>query len=184
MDEIWKAIPGYEGYYEASNLGRIRSVARRYVNSRGAERRVVERILSPCTTRNGYCLVTLFREKRRCYQLVHRLVATTFVPNPDGRSEVNHKNGDKADNCVNNLEWCTTSENLKHRYQKLGCRPCDGGMSKPVRCIETGEVFSSGRAAARSVGCAQSHVSASVNNPRRGWRGLHFEFIGGGVDGK
>ena len=183
MAELWKAIPGYEGYYEASTEGRIRSVDREYTNSRGAVRVVDGRVLSPTTTRCGYNLVALYLKKKRRDLLVHRLVAETFVQNPAGAPEVNHKDGNKQNNSADNLEWCTQSENLRHRYRALNCQPCDGGQSKPVRCIETGRVYASGREAARAVGCAQSHISASVRNPRRGWRGLHFEFAGGEMSG-
>jgi len=184
MAEIWKSIPGYEGYYEASPSGLIRSISRQYVNNRGATRMVEGRVLSPTTSRSGYQLVALYKNKKRKDLLVHRLVAETFLNNPTNKKEVNHIDGDKKNNKIGNLEWCTQSENLKHRYRVLGCAPCDGGQSKPVRCIETGEVYASGRAAARAIGCSQSHISASARNPRRGYRGLHFEFVGGASCGE
>lgn len=183
MTEKWKAAPGYEGYYEVSTDGRVRSVDRSYTNSRGAARTVCGRVLAQTTTREGYNLVALYREKKRRDLLVHRIVAEAFVPNPCGKPEVNHIDGNKQNNAANNLEWCTQSENLLHRYRVLECPSCDGGQSKPVRCVETGKVYPSGRAAARDVGCAQSHVSACTKNPRRSWHGLHFEFVGGGLNG-
>lgn len=102
MDEIWKPIPNYEGYYEASNLGRIRSVYR------------YKRVLKPMISNTGYERVDLFKNRHRKQYSVHRLVAITFIDNPDNKPFVNHRDENKINNCADNLEWVTHVENCRY----------------------------------------------------------------------
>jgi len=119
-NEIWKPIDGYE-YYEVSNLGNVRSVSHQTKNPRRFRE---GRVLAQAKVSNGYMHVSLTQEgKKKKSALVHRLVAKAFVPNPDNKKTVNHKNGDKEDNRAENLEWCTHSENSKHAYTTLGYKP-------------------------------------------------------------
>lgn len=105
--EIWKDIPGYEGKYQVSNLGNVKSINYKQTGREG--------LLTPVDTANGYCGVNL-RDKISHKKLVnvHRLVGTLFVPNPENKPQINHINGDKRDNRADNLEWCTASENQNH----------------------------------------------------------------------
>ena len=103
--EIWADIPKYKGKYQVSTKGRVRSLLRGK-----------ERVLTPWLT-TGYPTVSLGRRNK---QLVHRLVAEAFIPNPERRPQVNHKNGDRTDNRVNNLEWVSSRENILHRGRVLG----------------------------------------------------------------
>lgn len=107
--EIWKDIKGFEGLYQVSNLGRVKS----FWAWRGAN----QRILNPYTDRGGYLWLSFSKNKKSYFQLIHRLVANAFIPNPKNKRTVNHKNGDKTDNRVENLEWCTQSENNFHAYK-------------------------------------------------------------------
>ena len=112
--EIWKDIEGYIGKYQVSNLGRIRSL----LNSHGKNLKN-KKILSPCVDKKGYLRVGLSKNNRLSTHKVHRLVAKAFIPNSDNLPQVNHINGIKTDNTVNNLEWVSGSENVIHSF-KIG----------------------------------------------------------------
>ena len=115
--EIWKDIEGYEGKYQVSNYGNVRSLM--YHNTKG-----IKRIssLKPATDGKGYLRCALSKNNILTTFKVHRLVAQAFIPNPLNLPQVNHLNGDKQDNRVENLEWCTNSMNQKHAY-KIGLTP-------------------------------------------------------------
>lgn len=110
MEEIWKDIDGYIGKYQVSNLGKVRSLPRN-----GTVR--YKRILKIQTDRKGYNYVSFHKKKFK----VHRLVAEAFIPNPENKPQVNHIDGNKINNCVNNLEWATAQENIQHSL-KTGLR--------------------------------------------------------------
>lgn len=113
MDEIWKSIKGYEGHYEISNLGRVKSLSRKYYRKSGALLRTQpEKILKQKTTQYGYKAASL----NSTYYLVHRLVAIAFLPIVDDKTQVNHIDCNKINNVASNLEWCNHSENQSHAY--------------------------------------------------------------------
>lgn len=113
MTERWKDIAGYEDVYQASSLGRMKRMSGRTNTYRG-------RILKPTEDARGYLHVTLWKDGVNRNAWVHRLVAESFLPRSPGKNEVNHKNGNKSDNRVENLEWCTRSENNRHAFSVLG----------------------------------------------------------------
>ena len=114
MDEIWKDIEGYENDYQVSNLGRVKSLPKKCWNGKGYWFRD-GRILIPIKSKKGYLNVWC---RKRIFK-VHRLVANAFIPNPQNLPQVNHIDGDKSNNYVNNLEWISPKENIKHSH-KLG----------------------------------------------------------------
>ena len=107
--EEWKSIPGYEGLYEVSSYGRVKSLER-YKSNNGGIQLIKEKILKPHNTKKGYLTVQFHNKIFK----VHRLVAQAFIPNPDNLPMVNHKDEDKTNNNVDNLEWCTAKYNSNY----------------------------------------------------------------------
>ena len=118
MEEKWKDIEGYEGLYQVSNLGRIKSLEREchFKNRWGqdAVRHIDEMIMKQKVKFNGYLTICLSNGKTRKHILVHRLVAKAFIPNPENKPQIDHINGDKQLNIVTNLRWVTAEENISN----------------------------------------------------------------------
>lgn len=109
------SIPGYEGVYEISTAGVIRRLSD---SSTGGHK--TGKVMQHKQHKNGYSFITLSKDGKTKDYSIHRLVAATFIPNPEKKSTVNHIDGDRRNNCVDNLEWATYSENISHSYKKLG----------------------------------------------------------------
>ena len=124
-DEEWKPVAGFEDSHEVSSLGNVRALARTAERS-GPTGNVSlpERNLTFHVTPKGYARLQLTNGDKKKNKLVHRLVAEAFVPNPDGKEQVNHIDGDKLNNKASNLEWVTPSENLQHAYDTDLRKPC------------------------------------------------------------
>ena len=117
-EEIWRPVVGYEGLYEVSSYGRVRSLDR-YVKSKSESYRLIKgKVLIGSISRCGYIMCHIRVNEVSKYYLVHRLVAEAFIPNPDNLSCINHKNEDKTDNRVENLEWCSYSYNNTYGTRK------------------------------------------------------------------
>lgn len=117
-EEIWKSISGYEGLYEVSTLGNVRSIDR-VVQSRWGDCKIKGRMLKPAITKQGYLLVVLCKDGVMKTFKKSRLIALAFIPNPENKREVNHVNGIKTDDRATQLEWSTPSENIIHARDKL-----------------------------------------------------------------
>ena len=123
--EKWKVIPGYEGLYEISSLGRIKSLPRlrsgKTHNSKSEFYFMTkEKILKPQVGGTGYYKISLYKNGIHKNHNLHRLIAEAFIPNPDNLPQVNHKDGNKKNYSLDNLEWCTLSENMRHAYDVIG----------------------------------------------------------------
>ena len=124
--EIWKDIVGFEGLYEISSKGRVKSLEREIDTKWGNTRPLKGRILKPQLDKYGYLYVHLFKDKKNYHKTIHRLVATAFIPNPNNYPQVNHKDEDKTNNCVENLEWCDNTYNINYgtRTEKAANSKC------------------------------------------------------------
>lgn len=188
---IWKDIKGYEGYYQVSSDGRVRSLDR-YVPSNHNNYKLcrgVERVLDPDD--HGYVQTLLYNhemngKKNGKHYSVHRLVAEAFIPNPDNKPEVNHKDGNKLNNNVSNLEWVTKSENIRHAYA-TGLNSVEvarksvykaslisAELSKvKCKCIETGQIYDSYTEAGELTGTSVSEIKLSCDK-HSVCKGLHY----------
>ena len=117
--EIWKDIPNYEGLYQASNLGRIKSLKRKAKKEYNNNRIVPERIMNGSKNEDGYLKVHFKNKEKNINKVlfIHRLVAETFIPNPKKLPQVNHKDGNKLNNNIDNLEWCSNLYNQQHAWK-------------------------------------------------------------------
>lgn len=152
MQEVWKDIKGYEGLYQISNTGKVKGLKR-------------NKVLKPILQRSGYYYVDLQRKRR----LVHRLVAEAFIDNPDNLPEVNHKDEDKVNNSVENLEWCDSKYNANYgtRNKRRG---------KPIQCIETGIIYWGAREMERQLGIKHNSIAFAIRNGTRAG-GYHWQYV-------
>jgi hypothetical protein len=145
--ELWKDVVGYEGYYQVSSLGRVRSLDRVLdkPNILTGGQTVRKGKLLKQRVAFGYLTANLCVHDRRRGCRVHRLVAEAFIPNPENKPQINHKNGNKRDNRVYNLEWATASENGLHSYANGWSQVVN---RKPVVCVDLQKTFDSSYSAA------------------------------------
>lgn len=167
--EIWKDIEGYEGLYQVSNLGRVKSL--NYL------RTGKEKILSQSKNPNGYLKVNLYKNGKKGNWYVHRLVAEAFIPNPQNFPEVNHKSENKEMNTVDDLEWTTHSLNVKYGTgMKRAHRFKRSFKSKPVICLETGVEYPSTLSASKYTGVVQSNISECCSGKHKTAGGFHWKY--------
>lgn len=138
MNEIWHPCAGFETHYEVSNFGNVRSIER-YANNghNNGVRKLTSKMLKPCLGKAGYLLVTFSVDNTPSSHNVHRLVARAFISNESNKPQVNHKDGNKQNNSVENLEWVTASENTLHAFRELGYSAWNKGNRKQQQMIET-----------------------------------------------
>lgn len=143
--EIWKDVKGFEGLYQVSNLGRVRSLPRMKPHSSGNGSFLKQgKILSvrPGTAFNGYTNVSFSPINSKQISLfLHRVIAQAFIPNTENKPFINHKNGIKTDNRIDNLEWVTRSENAKHAV-RTGLQKVRLGANHPTSKLSESEVLS------------------------------------------
>lgn len=169
MDEIWKPIAGYEGIYEISNLGRVKSL--------NYHRSGKECVLKPNKHNCGYIRATLSNGGHMLSYYVHRLVAEAFIPNPDHLPQVNHIDEDKTNNRVDNLEWCTAKYNNNYgtgKDRQVTAR------SKAVKQLTLNGEFitkwKSANEAGRKNGISNSHICDCCNGKQRQTGGYKWEW--------
>ena len=175
MKEEYKDIPGFPNY-QVSNLGNVRNTKR-------------NKIKEPGYDSHGYLKVDLYENSHRSTKKIHRLVADAFIPKDPQRLDINHKDGNKENNAVTNLERCTKSENMKHAYKKglvkshasygmLGKKnPNAGRKKRAIKILETGEEFQSIMDCERSTGISNKHINDCLRGRQKTCYGYHFEYI-------
>lgn len=173
--EVWKDIEGFEGLYQVSNLGRVKSLARKDIMGRP----VKGVLMKQRKTRNGYLLVTLRRNGKRDDRLTHRLVAMAFLINPDNLPQINHKNEEKTNNMVSNLEWCSSKYNANYgtRNERIA-KHVEKAREQPIYAITSlghRYYFCSIKKAAALLGLDGSDVSKCLNGKVKHHHGFSFE---------
>ena len=177
--EIWKDIPGYEGLYQVSSGGSVRSVDRVIPHKRHGVCNCKGKELSLVVSRKGYRTVNLMVNGTHYLEFVHRLVATAFIPNPENKSQVNHIDGDKGNNNVNNLEWCSGSENSQHAWDTGLQKATDERRAlrgRSVICVETGKEYYSIGYAVEQTHISRSGIKGCCHGKRRTAGGYHWRF--------
>ena len=184
MREIWKDIAGYEGIYQVSNLGNVKSLS---FGPKNIRRSGNVKLLRQTPSNCGYYKVELYNNGKSKILYVHRLVAQTFLPNPNNKPQVNHIDGNKAHNSVDNLEWVTRSENQKHAFKTgLTKSPMKGKfgklnpLSKKVDQYDTNgnfiKTWDSIADISRFYACSRSTISNCLNGRIKTCKGYIFKF--------
>lgn len=180
LQEEWRDIPGYEGLYQVSNLGRVKSSERRVWGGCSYYTKK-EKVLKNSVMKIGYCRVSLSKDARQEQFYVHRLVAEAFIPNPDNLNEVDHIDANQQNNVVSNLRWVTHYENMRHSAE-LG-RAHDGsynlvhGANKKAVVRSDGRLYESVACAARDLGYKTNLMVTDVlKGRRRECRGYSFKY--------
>ena len=181
MREEWKDIKGFEGYYQVSNLGRVRSLDREIYHSYNKTiSHYKGSIMKLSKRRKGYLGLVLMKGNKQKSFLVHRLVAEAFIPNPNNYDQVNHIDENKTNNQVDNLEWCNCKYNVNYGScieRMKATRTNNTHNQRPVKCVETGEIFKNSRDAERKTGYKSRSIRAVCNGEYKTLHGLHWIFL-------
>lgn len=173
MVEIWHDVIGYEGLYQVSNLGRVKALGNGICNSK-------EKILKATKHSCGYLRICLHKYGKAKYYFTHRLVALAFLPNPYNLPQVNHKDEDKTNNRVDNLDWCSEEYNMnygtrnKRSSETLTNHP---KFSKQVLCVETGKKYPSTMQVERELGYKHQGISKVCNGKQSQAYGYTWRYI-------
>lgn len=164
---IWMPVKGYESQYLINTAGEVKSIAKTIIKG-GRKRTITETTISQRIDRSGYPSVSLKKSGKSSTQCVHKLLAEAFIPNPENKGCINHKNGIKTDYRLENLEWCTQSENMKHAY-KMGLSTVPEPFRKKVVDSCSGLVYNSIQQAATALGIhyktCQHYLHGRLTNP-------------------
>ena len=172
MEEVWRDIPHYEGLYQVSNLGRVKALARERVNHTGGRWIQPEKIMAITINNDGYHVISLTKaDHTRKTERIHRLVALAFIPNPEGKTEVNHINCIRGDNRVENLEWVSRKENIAYISK------CGHKSNKKIMCVETEEIFNTSTEAAKINGGDAGNIRKAARNQKSSVKGFHYIYV-------
>ncbi len=173
MNEVWKDIKGFEGKYAVSNFGNVKRLERYKRCGVSGKTLLQERPMKPYKNHNNYYRVCLWNHGKHNMRFVHRLVAEAFLPKVDGKTQVNHIDGNKENNNVTNLEWVTSKENHVHAAE-MGLK-----KSMKVVIVETGEIFNSIGTCARHIGGSKAVITKRLSDHSNvPYKGYHFRYCG------
>lgn len=180
--EIWKDVVGYENLYQVSNYGRIKSldmklVYKRHKNTTFRIRK--GKILTPAIMKNGYLRVEMSKNGVHKLNLVHRIVALSFIPNPNNYSEINHINCIKSDNRVENLEWVSSSQNKKHAFDNKLYK-----IEKPIVQIKDGNIIKEWKSATqinKELGYSAQNIGKVALGKRKNAYGYQWKYKEKGI---
>lgn len=188
--EIWKDVPDYEGLYKASNYGNVKRCEKICWRGKNYKTKVIlpERQIKGSLVK-GYWVIGLWKKGKVHNQAVHRIIAKTFIPNPENKPQIDHIDGNRLNNRVENLRWVTDKENVNNpitlkrksvaamgNYMK-GRFGALHHNSKKVKCIETGSVFCGFAEASRKTGISAFGISLVANGKRQTAGGYHWQYV-------
>ena len=173
MDSMWSKIRGFNNYSVSKN-GDIRND-------------ITGELKNPVKNTDGYYRTDLYADGKRTTKRIHRIVGEAFISNPSNKSQINHKDGNKLNNRIDNLEWVTPSENMIHAFNTglakpsksmLGkANPNAGRKGKSIRIVETGEVFNSITECEKAINGSNKHICDCLSGRQQTHRGYHYEYL-------
>lgn len=176
----WFPLKNYENLYEITKTGCIRRIAYENKKEHNTYYNKLPIIIKQQPDKDGYMRITLRKNGKINIIPVHRLVAKTFIPNPEDKEQVNHKNGIKNDNRVENLEWVTNSENIRHRIDILGVTLKNKKGSKIVQQFDMNNIlvseYPSAKEAHRQTGFSQGHISEVCRGEKQSYKGFKWKY--------
>ena len=178
-NELWKDIVGYEGMYQVSSLGRIKSLEREVTSKAGKVMKIKPCFMKPSKHPKGYSNTSLWKGNKGITLAIHRIVGIHFIPNNENKPQINHKDGNKKNNIYTNLEWVDNSENQLHSYSLgLNHNPKRGNhsLAKSVVDICTGVIYPSSKDAADSVGLFYGTLRSMLRGRKRNTTSLLYTY--------
>ena len=174
MEEVWKDIEEYEGLYQVSNLGRVKSLNRYIISSNGKTLFYKEKILKLRKNKHGYLYVFLYKNTVQKFYTIHRLVANAFIENPNNYPCINHKDENKENNKVSNLEWCTYLYNNTYgtRIERI-----IKSQFIPIYCLETNKCYNSIKQASEELNLDRTNIVNALRGRQKQTKGYTFRYV-------
>lgn len=179
-NELWIDIPGYKGLYQVSNLGRVKSLDRKVTQKHYsgiiAHHTYKGKLLIPHKQNTGYYFANLKKDGQTKKEYIHRLVAISFIDNPNNYTYINHIDGNKTNNNVNNLEWCTQSYNIKYAYDNGTKTPPNMKKVKQIKNGQAIKIYNSLTEAGRETNICWTNISKCCRKLRKQAGGYQWEY--------